>query len=875
MVSAVFRICLALAALKVVGGCIAFAALARPENVPARPVPDFVFVLHIVVFSAVGALLIYASRSDRRAAYLGVSFWLVASSFSDPLTRRLPELLPATFGSWGSLLSALQPEAMLPFFLWLFFRDFPRSLAASTTNRIFRIGLRLSLYAGIALFVANVALFVISLIDETSGLVGLLQLFERKARVSYFWTVLFALELPVLPLALWRSRKTALQERRRFRLFLIGLGIGSVPMMLEVILEVVFPSFKAMMSIPSNRLLGGLILYPLLLSVPFTTAYAILVQHVLDARVIVRLALRYALARYAALALTALPFVLIFVYLYQHRQETISSVMSGYGLVLLAGVSIIGAVAFLLRNRLFNAIDRRYFREHYDSRTILSDLVERSRATGSIEELAALLQVEIDRALHLESVAVLVIEPREGQLRSPNHEIRSLSSSSALLGIAEGSTDPLDVDLENPRSLLQRFSQEDRQWLADGAFRLLVPLIASDGRLIGLIALGGKKSELRFSREDRMLLQAIAASVALTLENRLVAGLKGRSWRSDSPNPSRRTSLEDELATECQKCHSLQPPRTASCTGCGGIAEASQVPFILLGKFRLERKVGSGGMGVVYRAIDLVLGRAVAIKTLPRVTPEHSMRLRREARAMATVVHPNLALIFGAETWRGTPMLVFEFLDGGTLADRLKTSRSSLDETIQLGMTLANVLERTHAAGILHRDIKPSNIGYTTLGVPKLLDFGLAHVLDDSRSEPRLRQPLTPDLFERSTISLSMIDVGSMTPAGHIVGTPIYLSPERIRNEAPDPSVDLWAVAIVLYEALAGKNPVRKSNLRETFDFITKGPVPDIRGFVPDCPEAMATFLADALANDKARRPTTAADLSAKLQRVASIISSR
>lgn len=277
-------------------------------------------------------------------------------------------------------------------------------------------------------------------------------------------------------------------------------------------------------------------------------------------------------------------------------------------------------------------------------------------------------------------------------------------------------------------------------------------------------------------------------------------------------------------------------------------------------------------MGVVYRAVDLALGRAVAIKTLPKVSPEHSMRLRREARAMAAVVHPNLALIFGAETWRGTPMLVFEYLDGGTLADKLMIARSSLGETLQLGITLASVLDRTHAAGILHRDIKPSNIGYTTSDIPKLLDFGLAHVLDDSRVESRLLQPMAVDQSQHTTISQRVEDLRSMTPAGHIVGTPIYLSPESVNNEALDPSVDLWAVAIVLYEALSGRNPMVRDSLKETLQCISRGVVPDIRKAVPDCPEIMASFFAEALASEKARRPATAADLGARLQRVAGAV---
>jgi serine/threonine protein kinase len=273
-------------------------------------------------------------------------------------------------------------------------------------------------------------------------------------------------------------------------------------------------------------------------------------------------------------------------------------------------------------------------------------------------------------------------------------------------------------------------------------------------------------------------------------------------------------------------------------------------------------------MGVVYRAIDLLLGREVAIKTLPRAAPEYAMRLRREARAMATCTHPNLALIFGAETWRGTPMLICEYIAGGTLADKLRTDRSPLSETLHLGITLANVLQRIHDAGILHRDIKPSNIGYTMSGDPKLLDFGLAHMLNDARIEARRLQSMSAETLDGSTISLSIGALGSITPSGHLVGTPAYLSPERIRNETPDPSVDLWALALVLYEALSGLNPMVRATVKETLACVRTASVPDIREWVPDCPEVMAAFFNDALAKDRSRRPAMASEMAARLQRV-------
>jgi len=176
------------------------------------------------------------------------------------------------------------------------------------------------------------------------------------------------------------------------------------------------------------------------------------------------------------------------------------------------------------------------------------------------------------------------------------------------------------------------------------------------------------------------------------------------------------------------------------------------------------------------------------------------------------------------------------------------------------------VLERMHGEGILHRDIKPSNIGYTDANTPKLLDFGLAHILTDSRGETRLRQPMAEDLSGQPTISLGIDNLWSMTATGHIVGTPIYLSPECVQKNPPDPSFDLWAVAIVLYECLAGQNPMARNSLTETLEYISQGSVPDIRQTLPDCPRGVVSFFNDALAKDRARRPSTAEELRTRLR---------
>ena len=326
-----------------------------------------------------------------------------------------------------------------------------------------------------------------------------------------------------------------------------------------------------------------------------------------------------------------------------------------------------------------------------------------------------------------------------------------------------------------------------------------------------------------------------------------------------------------EVAFECRRCGTLQSEPASTCE-CGGTFEPASVPKVIPDKFEFERRLGSGGMGVVYSAIDLALGRRVAVKTLPRTSPEGALLLRNEGLKVAALEHSNLATIFMVETWFGTPMLIFEFLAGGSLFDKLKLGNRSIMETIRLGIVLADALERVHASNMLHRDIKPGNIGYTGDGIPKLLDFGLAQILEDRRRKGLVRsvQLGDPEAAAKSTLSTQSISVTlSSAPSFRLVGTPAYFSPETLKKKASDhASRDLWALNIVLYEALTGKNPVRGATLLETFEVISKASIPDIRQFLPDCPTSLAMFFTETLAKDTRQRPSSATALRERLEQL-------
>jgi serine/threonine protein kinase len=217
---------------------------------------------------------------------------------------------------------------------------------------------------------------------------------------------------------------------------------------------------------------------------------------------------------------------------------------------------------------------------------------------------------------------------------------------------------------------------------------------------------------------------------------------------------------------------------------------------------------------------------------------------------MAAVNDPHLATIFAFELWHNTPLLVVEYFEGGTLAGRLRRGPIVLDEAVRIAHSLASGLVRLHDAGILHRDVKPSNIAFTSAGTPKLLDFGVARLVEVDVIE-------TIHSHEPDKTSTFAFEVGNRTESRRMVGTPLYLSPEGIARQAADVLVDLWALAMVLYESVTGTNPMRAPTVFETLARIARVDVPDIAPFVPDCPP-FVEFMRRALHPDARQRPQTA-----------------
>jgi serine/threonine-protein kinase len=261
-----------------------------------------------------------------------------------------------------------------------------------------------------------------------------------------------------------------------------------------------------------------------------------------------------------------------------------------------------------------------------------------------------------------------------------------------------------------------------------------------------------------------------------------------------------------------------------------------------VGRYRLLREIGGGGMGTVYEAEDTQLGRRVAVKLLP---PEYSRdrrakeRFLREARAAAAVDHPNLCTVHDAGESEGRLYIVLSFYEGETLRDRIRRGPLPLADAREVAIQVARGLARAHEAGIVHRDIKPANVMLPRRGEAKILDFGIARLEGDEFS---------------------------LTRTGASWGTPAYMSPEHARGEPVDGRTDVWSLGVMLYEMIAGRRPFGGESIEALVSSIlTQEPEP-LERLRPDVPPDLAGVVDRALAKDPAERYANAAELLADLE---------
>jgi eukaryotic-like serine/threonine-protein kinase len=284
------------------------------------------------------------------------------------------------------------------------------------------------------------------------------------------------------------------------------------------------------------------------------------------------------------------------------------------------------------------------------------------------------------------------------------------------------------------------------------------------------------------------------------------------------------------------------------------------------GAYDIVGFIAAGGMGEVYRASDTRLDRTVAIKVLSANVsddPAFRERFEREARTIAGLNHPHICTLHDIGQHDGIDFLVFEYLDGETLADRMSKSRLSIDEALRIAIQIADALDKAHRAGIVHRDLKPGNIMLVRRGRPsdpphaKLLDFGLAK--------------MTPVVVAATRLSMAPTGPTPMTARGTILGTLQYMAPEQIEGQGADARTDIFAFGAVLYEMLTGRRPFEGKNQASLIGAILQVEPPPIRAVQPLVPPALERVVTTCLAKDPDDRWQTARDLLRELKWAADV----
>src|SRR5215813_6393730 len=271
-------------------------------------------------------------------------------------------------------------------------------------------------------------------------------------------------------------------------------------------------------------------------------------------------------------------------------------------------------------------------------------------------------------------------------------------------------------------------------------------------------------------------------------------------------------------------------------------------PFLgrIVSNYRLEKRLAAGGMGVLYRATDLKLGRSVAVKVLSRqlaLDEAAKVRFLGEARAASALDHPNIGAIYHVEEQQGELFIVMAFYQGETLKQRLQKGPLPVPEALEVLRQIAVGLEAAHRAGIVHRDIKPANLIRTNEGAVKILDFGLAKLASESQA-------------------------AAMTQSEGAVGTVSYMSPEQLRGAA-DARSDLWSFGVVAHELLTGVSPFQAESGASTASTMMRilNAEPPALASVPGVPDSLAKLVAQLLRTAPDERPQSASEVLSRLDR--------
>ncbi|MGA3211629.1 MAG: protein kinase [Terriglobales bacterium] len=615
------------------------------------------------------------------------------------------------------------------------------------------------------------------------------------------FVVAFLASLVILAVNYFRLREV--NERRRIRLVILGLLLFCVDFLSSFVFSLSQKTFWLSRLAISPLVFG-------LSQVPFTicVAYAVLKQRLFQVSFIVRQSLQYAVARGALLVPIPIVAGILIFDLVAHKDQPLGLLLSAHGWVY-ALMGVAAVIAHMKKSQWMEALDRRFYREHYNAQQLLRQTVDEIRAAANLVEVAPRAVARIDQALHPDFVAFLMRVAEEPLYRC--------------IDSAPPVANPPGLSAES--RLKKQLPSEDTNFLRDACIDLMVPIAMAPHGREALMVLGPKKSEEPYGGEDQELLSGIGSALALLLERPVTSALGGYE--------------------ECPRCGLCYESGMGRCAN--ESAQLTRMPFkrLLSSRYRLERRLGRGGMGTVYKATDTSLERSVAVKLIREdlvASGGAAERFRREAKAAASFTHPNVVTVhdFGVDE-ETRVFLVMELLEGSTLRQRLEQQKKFVSQQVlQVSSGVCAGLAAAHERGLIHRDLKPENIFLIQSGagdVAKILDFGLAKFLVSS-ADP----------------AAATVD----TVSGVMVGTPRYMSPDQLNGDAPSAAWDIWALAVIAYEMLTGTYPFPAVSVGQMHYAMVNGQFTPLSTYLPGVPAEWQQFFVRALSPKTADRPQSA-----------------
>jgi eukaryotic-like serine/threonine-protein kinase len=581
-------------------------------------------------------------------------------------------------------------------------------------------------------------------------------------------------------------------SRRRIRW--AGLSFASV-----IIVFLFYAATKTIASLTGNQTIDGLSSFAndigtVVVGVsPLVLGYAVIKHRVLGIHVVFRLGLQYLFAKTVLQFVILFPLLIVLIELLTNPGRSITDLLVNSSWAFWFIVAASGAASLKYRRKMYAWLDRRFFRAAHDEEQILLALIERLKSAESEEEVALVVARDLDLAFQPDGLAILL---RSSASESLHLAYANITDRAARIRdwLNTGSTGSLGTDsiftLYESRGTGGEGKPDDLSYRQS----LVIPLNGPTMNL-GAFVLGEKRSEEPYGKRDRDLLKAIGAQMAMMYEFTQMRARVADAQRIRVDVLGRLDTKHIQLLSECPDCGRCYISSDERCSVDGAMLSLTlPVERIIEGKYRLNRRIGRGAMGVVYEATDTRLDRSVALK----IMVSHLFgnigavaRFEREARAAALLQHPNIVRVYDfGHLGTGGAYFVMELLRGRSWRQRLRDHGGiPPDQMAAWIMQLCAAVAAAHAAGIIHRDLKPENLMITgeedPIGRVVVLDFGVA----------KMRAELSR--LERDA-----------TIAGTVVGTRGYMSHEQRSGSAVDVRTDIYSVAVICAETITGARPL-------------------------------------------------------------------